>query len=164
MKICLKAKGKCYQQEKDAKRPTLLSFFSRQCPAPVPSSIASSTLVHSHKLAPRKVAGPRVPSKPVVVPSVIISPTPPTANFLEKLLDLIKHILDTVPEATDYDRLAIFACHPGDFDIPDLSVDDLWEEVLNIWKKRFKTMKQSKKVRLPPLIISEEHRANIPGG
>ena len=67
----------------------------------------------------------------MVVPSVIISPTPPTTDFLEKLLDLIKHIPDTVPEATNYDRLAIFACHPGDFDIPDLSVDDLWEEVLN---------------------------------
>ena len=56
---------------------------------------------------------------------------PPTTNFLEKLLYLIKHVPDTVPEATEYDKLAVFAGHPGDFDIPNLSVDDLWEEVLN---------------------------------
>ena len=56
---------------------------------------------------------------------------PPTTDFLEKLLYLIKHVPDTVPEATEYDRLAVFAGHPGDFDIPDLNVDDLWEEVLN---------------------------------
>jgi len=98
----------------------------------VPLSIASLTSVHGHALSLTRIAAPPVPSKPVVVvPSVIISPTPPITNFLEKLLDLIKHILDTVPEATKYVRLAIFACHPEDFDIPDLSVDDLWEEVLN---------------------------------
>ena len=56
---------------------------------------------------------------------------PPTTDFLEKLLFLIKHVPDTVPEATEYDKLAVFAGHPRDFDVPNLNVDDLWEEVLN---------------------------------
>jgi hypothetical protein len=116
----LKAKKKCHKQEKEAKRQTLLSFFSRQCPAPVPLLIAPSMLVHSHTLASTRISALLVVSKPVVVvPSVIISPMPPMTDFLEKLLDLIKHVPDTVPEATKYDRLAVFAGHPGDFDNPD---------------------------------------------
>ncbi|KIK00962.1 hypothetical protein K443DRAFT_99494 [Laccaria amethystina LaAM-08-1] len=61
----------------------------------------------------------------------IVNPTPAVNNPLEKLLDLIKCVPDTVPEATKYNKLAGFAGHPGDFDIPNLNVDDLWEEVLN---------------------------------
>ena len=37
-------------------------------------------------------------------------------------------------------------------------------EMKDIWKKRFKTMKRSRKSKLPPLVISEDHRADIPGG
>ena len=70
-------------------------------------------------------------SKSVKVVPVVTNPMPPTTDFLEKLLYLIKHVPDTVPEATEYNKLAVFAGHPGDFDIPNLSVDDLWEEVLN---------------------------------
>lgn len=40
-------------------------------------------------------------------------------------------IPDTIPEATEYDKLAVFGGSPRDFDNPDLDVDDLWEEVLN---------------------------------
>jgi len=87
-------------------------------------------LVHGRTLTSKRIAA-LVLSKPDMVPSVIINPTPSTTDFLERLLNLIKHVPDTVPEATEYDRLAIFAGHPGDFDIPDLGVDDLWEEVLN---------------------------------
>ena len=37
-------------------------------------------------------------------------------------------------------------------------------EMKNIWKKRFKIVKRSKKLKLLPLVISEDHRADIPGG
>lgn len=78
------------------------------------------------------MATPTVLSKPVVMASQdIIDPTPAANNFLEKLLDLIKHVPNTVPEATEYNKLVVFAGHPGDFDIPNLDVDDLWAEVLN---------------------------------
>ena len=44
---------------------------------------------------------------------------------------LIKKLPDTIPEATNYDKLAAFAGNPADHDDPSLSVDDLWENRLN---------------------------------
>ena len=88
-------------------------------------------LVHGQTLAATRTSNPPLSKSLVVVPSVAVNPLPPTTDFLEKLLYLVKHVLDSVPEATEYDRLAIFEGHPGDFDIPDLGVDDLWEEELN---------------------------------
>ena len=58
-------------------------------------------------------------------------PIPVIDNFLEKLVDLIRLLPDTIPEATDYDKLAVFTGNPRDFDNPGLDADDLWEEVLN---------------------------------
>ena len=78
------------------------------------------------------MATPTVLSKLVVMASEdIIYPTPAVNNFLEKLLDLIKHVPNMVPAATKYDKLAVFTGHPADFDIPNIDVDDLWKEVLN---------------------------------
>ena len=37
-------------------------------------------------------------------------------------------------------------------------------EMKKIWTKRFKMTKRSKKSKLPPLVISEDHRARIPEG
>ena len=53
------------------------------------------------------------------------------SGFLDKLQHLIKHILDSVPEAQDNDKLAIFSGNPKDFNNESLDLDSLWEEVLN---------------------------------
>ena len=58
-------------------------------------------------------------------------PIPATDDFLEKLFNIVRLLPDTIPEATEYDKLAVFGGNPRDFDNPDLSADDLWEEVLN---------------------------------
>jgi hypothetical protein len=47
------------------------------------------------------------------------------------LFFLIKNLPDSVREATDYDRLAVFAGNPEDFDNLTMDADDLWEMVLN---------------------------------
>ena len=58
-------------------------------------------------------------------------PIPATDDFLEKLFNIVRLLPDMIPEATEYDKLAVFGGNPQDFDNPDLSADDLWEEVLN---------------------------------
>lgn len=52
-------------------------------------------------------------------------------GFLEKLHDLISGVPNSIPEASDYDVLAIFAGNPHDIDDPSLGADELWEELLN---------------------------------
>ena len=53
------------------------------------------------------------------------------SGFLNRLQHSIKNIPDTVPEAGDNDRLAIFCGNPKGFDDENLDLDGLWEEVLN---------------------------------
>lgn len=57
--------------------------------------------------------------------------TKTTPNFLETLHRLITGLPDTIPDASDYDTLAIFSAHPEGFDDPTLDADELWETVLN---------------------------------
>ena len=42
-----------------------------------------------------------------------------------KLYQLIEKLPDAIPEATDYNKLAIFAGNPVDHDDPSLRGDDL---------------------------------------
>jgi hypothetical protein len=44
---------------------------------------------------------------------------------------LIDKLPDTIPEATEYDKLAIFAGNPATYDDPSLDGNDLWETSLN---------------------------------
>ena len=44
---------------------------------------------------------------------------------------MIKNLLVSIPEASDYDRLAVFAGNPAEYNNPNLSPDELWEETLN---------------------------------
>jgi len=59
-KTCLKVKVKCHE-EKEAKWPTLFSFFSWQQPVPVPSSITPSTSLQGGTLASTAADIPTVP-------------------------------------------------------------------------------------------------------
>jgi hypothetical protein len=56
---------------------------------------------------------------------------PDVSNFLEKLFKLIENLPVGIPEASDYDRLAVFSGNPAHYDNPNLSPDELWEETLN---------------------------------
>ena len=44
---------------------------------------------------------------------------------------MIKNLPESIPEASDYDKLAIFAARPCDFDDTSIPSDELWEEVVN---------------------------------
>jgi len=70
---------------------------------------------------------PNGQSEPVAAPIV--------TDFLETLHHLIKNLPDTVPEASDYDKLAVFEGNPMHFDDPALDADELWENVLNVQLK-----------------------------
>ena len=50
---------------------------------------------------------------------------PVVSSFLEKLFELIRNLLLSIPEALEYDALAIFAGNPAEYDNPSLSADDL---------------------------------------
>jgi len=52
-------------------------------------------------------------------------------TFLQNLYHLIESLPDTVPEALDHDKLAVFEGNPMHFDDPTLDADSLWETVLN---------------------------------
>lgn len=65
---------------------------------------------------------------------LLVSPTKPTPvvrGFLEELYHLITGLPNTIPEATEYDDLAVFGGNPQVFDDPSLDADDLWETVIN---------------------------------
>jgi len=53
------------------------------------------------------------------------------SGFLEKLHHLIGSLPNTILEASDDDKLAVFEGNPMDFDDPTLDADLLWETVLN---------------------------------
>ena len=52
-------------------------------------------------------------------------------NFIKTLQDLVKHLPASVPEALEFDRMAVFAGSPKKFDDPTLDADNLWEMTLN---------------------------------
>lgn len=52
-------------------------------------------------------------------------------GLFEKLYDLISTIPNNIPEASDYDVLAVFTGNPQDANDLSLSTDKLWEELLN---------------------------------
>jgi hypothetical protein len=44
---------------------------------------------------------------------------------------LIENLPASIPEASDYDSLAVFSGNPADYGNQSLSADELWEETLN---------------------------------
>ena len=51
---------------------------------------------------------------------------PVIGNFHDKLYYLIENLPATIPEASDYDKLAIFSENPADYDDLILNGDSLW--------------------------------------
>lgn len=56
---------------------------------------------------------------------------PKSVGLIERLYHAIANLPDSIPEASDYDSLAIFGTHPEAYDDSTLDADDLWETVLN---------------------------------
>src|SRR5260370_41579341 len=84
-------------------------------------------------------------SKPISLPNLLKIPL--AISFLERLCESIKNLPNDIPEATDYDQLAVFAGHPEQFDDPAVDVSDLWKMSLNQrlksvlgWKKEDNVM------------------------
>jgi hypothetical protein len=44
---------------------------------------------------------------------------------------LVKNLPASVPEASEFDKLAVFGGSPKEFDDPSLDADELWEATLN---------------------------------
>jgi hypothetical protein len=55
----------------------------------------------------------------------------PIHDVLWKLYNLIENLPASIPEASEYDSLAVFSGNPADYDNPNLSADELWETTLN---------------------------------
>jgi hypothetical protein len=53
------------------------------------------------------------------------------SGFLARFQYLIKNLQKSIPEALDYDKLAIFGARPCNFDNTSILSDELWEEVVN---------------------------------
>jgi hypothetical protein len=128
------------RKRKKKKNGSLLTFFSKRTnTSHIPSTVQPSAPVRGHKLTPASSSASPSPS-PAILP-VVASPVtvhtlkpavePVISDFLEKLYNLIEKQPTSIPEASDYDRLAVFAGNPAEYDNPSLSPDELWEETLN---------------------------------
>ena len=47
------------------------------------------------------------------------------------LQNLVRDLPESIPEALEFDRLAVFGGTPKEFDDPALDADELWETTLN---------------------------------
>jgi hypothetical protein len=136
-KICREKQERCDKEKKNKTNGLkLLAFFGKQPKATrIPPNVWPSAPVRGHNLPPS--ASPAVlvvpPSKATVHSSktVVERLEPVVSNVLEKLSNLIENLPASIPEASDYDKLAVFAGNPAEYDNPSLSPDELWEETLN---------------------------------
>jgi hypothetical protein len=143
-KICIAAKAKRDKQGTAKKKTTLFTYFksgaAKAANAVIPSTIQHSSPIFSHTFIPEKALDDEdaackdntniVSLKEVVDSSSEIHQTT-NRDLLERLHDLISNLPNTIPEASDTDILAVFSGNPHDIDIPSLTGDALWEELLN---------------------------------
>jgi len=55
----------------------------------------------------------------------------PISNFIDTLRNLVEALPDSVPKASEFDKLAVFGRPPKEFDVPMSDADELWEMTLN---------------------------------
>lgn len=65
----------------------------------------------------------------------VLEPEPIISNFLENFQNMIKRLPGSIPEASEYDKLAIFSGNPAIHDNPSLKGDELWEVVNPLLKE-----------------------------
>jgi hypothetical protein len=117
------------KNQKAKKNRSLLNYFTKPKAASIPSKVNNTAPVHSHKLA-LEVAihtGLQPECEELAFPSKAVV----FNGFLARFQFLIKNLPESIPEASDYDKLAIFGARPCDFDDTSISSGDLWEEVVN---------------------------------
>lgn len=51
--------------------------------------------------------------------------------FIDTLWNLVKSLPESVPQASEFDKLAVFGGSPKEFDDAALDADELWETTLN---------------------------------
>jgi len=134
---CKKAQEK-HNKEGKKKNMSILSFLKKPTTEtiPIPLKVNHSKPIHSRKLPvatnrtiPTRLAAPC--AEEVSTSTLASSFEPVTSNFLKTLHHLISNLPDTIPEATDYDKLAVFSGNPAQYDDLSLDGDDLWETSLN---------------------------------
>jgi len=116
-KTCKETKAKRDKEAKKKKDGSILTFFKRPKAIPVPSAVSPSAAhIHGHDLPTMTEASPASlpiisPPNRVAVQHVVddVEPVkePFVGNFLKKLYYLIENLPATIPEALDYDQLAI---------------------------------------------------------
>jgi hypothetical protein len=98
----------------------------------VPSTVASPALIHSYIFRPQSATAT---SSTDTFQRVLLKPQPVSEpavnNFIHILQNLVKDLPESIPEASEFDKLAVFRRSPKEFDDPTLDADDLWEASLN---------------------------------
>ena len=137
-KTCKAAQDKRNKEAKKKKDGTILSFLKPKA-AIVPPTVNNTAPVHSYKLAPQPATDMSPTASAITMQGKTKTgssmPQPgsgPISNtFVKTLRDLVKHLPESVPEASEFDKLAVFGRSPKEFDDPTLEADDLWETTLN---------------------------------
>jgi hypothetical protein len=55
----------------------------------------------------------------------------PISNFINTLQKVVEDLPDSVPEASEFDKLAVFGKSLKEFDVPTSDANELWETTLN---------------------------------
>ena len=135
-KVCKVRQEKQDKEAKKRKDGNILSFLKPKATI-VPSTVNSPAPIHSYKLplqsepsasltaSTTTVQGKRIPLmfQPVLGPI--------SNNFIKMLWELVKDLPASVPEASEFNRLAVFGGSLKEFDDPSLDADELWEMTLN---------------------------------
>lgn len=131
-KVCKAAQEKRDKNMKKQKEGNILNFLQPKA-ITVASTLSSQAPVHEvyvpqssthtrHTILPRQRETVSLPSQPVSEPS---------SKFINTLRNLVKDLPDSVPEASEFDKLAVFGRSPKEFDVPTSDADELWETTLN---------------------------------
>lgn len=131
-KVCKAAQEKRDKNVKKRKEGNILNFLQPKA-ITVASTLSSRAPVHGayvpqsathtrHTILPRQRETVSLPSQPV---------SEPISNFINTLRNLVEDLPDSVPEASEFDKLAVFGRSPKEFDVPTSDADELWETTLN---------------------------------
>jgi hypothetical protein len=105
--------------------------------ASVPSTVNSLAPVHSYKLTTHSATDAILAASATSIQGKTVSSTSKPVSghisdsFIKMLRDLVKDLPESVPEASEFDRLAVFGRNPKEFDDAALDADELWETTLN---------------------------------
>lgn len=122
-KVCKAAQEKLDKKVKTRKDRTILSFLKPKA-ATVPLTVGSQAPVHSYKSAVTDtipaVSATLQAARSETVFSKSLAVTGPIFSFIKTLRNLVNDLPESTPEASEFDRLALFGGNPKEFDDPAL--------------------------------------------